>query len=358
MNNLNHGNYKLVDAIISNDLLEVKVLISQGVDVNQSDLNDDFTPLMRAINLDSIEIVKLLLTAGAGVNLSPSPDKTALGLAISNGNLEMVKLLLEAGANPDRGGCVEPLISAVSTGNIDIVLVLLEEGANTSSNLTPLMAAASKGDLTMVKFLVDLRENVNKTDEYGETALKIAASNGHEEVYSYLYALTAPELRKEAEDVLPKGIIYCQRLSNKFTEDFIEAAARGNVNAVINAIKNGVNIDAFGVSESTALYIAANWGHISVVRVLVEAGANLELGREDDFETPLMAAAGKLALAKSNFGSPEMEKNLLEIISLLIDAGANVNAENNEGDTALSCAKAAEHPEIVQLLLDAGAMED
>ncbi|MGL5836374.1 MAG: hypothetical protein ACRC1Z_24570, partial [Waterburya sp.] len=38
--------------------------MSQGVDVNQFDLSDDFTPLMRAINLDSIEIVKLLLTAG------------------------------------------------------------------------------------------------------------------------------------------------------------------------------------------------------------------------------------------------------------------------------------------------------
>ncbi|MGL5877099.1 MAG: ankyrin repeat domain-containing protein [Xenococcaceae cyanobacterium] len=306
MNNLDCKNYELIDAIIAKNLSKIKVLISQRVDVNQCDLSDDFTPLMRAVDLDLVETIELLLKAGANVNLSPSPDDTALGLAISNGNLEVVKLLLNAGANPDRGGCVDPLISAVSRGDINMVLVLLEEGANTSSNFTPLMVAASKGDLGMVQFLVDIRENVNKTDEYGETALAKAASNGHEEVFEYLLPLTNSKTQREyAQKKLASALIRHRNLSKRLFLNIL----RNDFQGIRKAIKDGVKVDKKNDEGLIPIIVAANAGNIEAVR-------------------------------------------------LLIKAGANVNAKDNNENTVLSLVKQAGHHEIIQLLVEAGATEN
>jgi uncharacterized protein len=354
---------QLFQAIKENNLSEVEQLISNKINLEQQDRRGVFTPLEYAVYLCHLEIVQVLLLAGA---------------SLSNN----VEWLLETARSEER---------------IDILMELLKYGINVNQRIldetktTILIDLASRGSIDVIRALVEAGADVNIVDDTGEFALYSAARNGHEKVYSYLYPLTSSELRAEAEEILPKGLIYRQRLNDEFTEDFIGAAAMNRVNDVIEAIKKGVNINAFGVDENTALYIAANWGYISLVRILVEAGANLELGREDDRKTPLMAAVNKLALAKSNFGSPGMEKNLLEIIRFLLSAGADVNAKTTEGwnaleaatnsgsieavelllaagadvnakdrwgDTALSRAEKVKNTEIIQLLLDAGATED
>lgn len=131
-------------------------------------------------------------------------------------------------------------------------------------------------------------------------------------------------------------------------------------------------------------------GHVSVVRALIEVGADVNLGTESYGETPLMASVHSVAMARY-FGGNEAETRQMKVVCLLIKAGADVNAKTTDGwtalmaaanvgsleaielllaagadvnskhkneDTALSRAKAAGHHEIVQLLREAGATED
>lgn len=288
---------------------------------------------------------------------------TLLKIAVDYHHLEIVRLLLQAGALPvfpDGSLLSRALNYALIDKDITILEELVEAGIDINQSLenddeTAIMRAAQYGNFEVVKMLFYAGANVNALTNGGYFALWNAANQGWQEIHDYLAPLTSLELRKEAEELLPKGLIFRQRLNDQFTEDFIGAAAIRDVNAVVDAIKNGVNINAFGSDENTALYIAANLGHLVIVSILVEAGADLEIGRESDSTTPLMAAAGTLGLAKSKFGSPEMEKNLLEIIALLLKAGANVNAKTTEGWNALEAAANSGSIEAVQLLLSAGA---
>lgn len=84
MNNFYQNERKLIEAICDGDSSTITSLISQGVDINWFELDANFTPLMLAVDLNLGEIVRILVEAGADVNLSPSPEDKALELAVSN----------------------------------------------------------------------------------------------------------------------------------------------------------------------------------------------------------------------------------------------------------------------------------
>ncbi|MEH1938891.1 MAG: ankyrin repeat domain-containing protein [Nostoc sp.] len=203
MNNLNQEITDIFDAVIDNNLSKICELIANGVNINQKHSHTRLTPLIQAINLLHIEVIKLLIEVGADVHLYQYIQTTPLGLSTSLGNLEIVKLLLQAGANPDLGGIDEPpLHRAVLIERVDIIKTLIEAGANinhlNSSNFTPLMVAANNGKFEIVKFLVETRRvYINATNQEGETALDKAIYWGYQEIIDYLHPLTNLELRQE-----------------------------------------------------------------------------------------------------------------------------------------------------------------
>jgi uncharacterized protein len=121
---------ELERAIERDDLVEVKRLIEEGVDLHQMGPSDG-TPLAVAASLGRREIVKHLLSAGA------EPDMggclSALGLASAKGFDEVCAMLLAAGADPnleDTEGSA-PFQSAVFSGNRRILEMLVKAGATT-----------------------------------------------------------------------------------------------------------------------------------------------------------------------------------------------------------------------------------
>jgi len=114
------------------------------------------------------------------------------------------------------------------------------------------------------------------------------------------------------------------------------AAVRAQTQVVPLLLRKGAQIDAVSVNGETALDRAASAGCTAVVRMLIEKGANKEIG------VPLIDA---------------LSKGHLDIVGLLVANGANVNAEDTAGDTALSYASKQGVPvEIIKEMIDAGGV--
>jgi cytohesin len=95
---------KLLKAVDRGDLKAVKALIRQGVDVDGRNAGDDMSPavrpLARAASRGFVQIVEVLLKAGAQPDWCCCSCVTALHEAINNKHVEIVRILLKAGASP------------------------------------------------------------------------------------------------------------------------------------------------------------------------------------------------------------------------------------------------------------------
>ena len=289
---------------------------------------------------------------------------------------------------------LEQALREANTGNTNAIEELLQSGFNINIQLedrrTALTEAVRTEDLELIKILVEGGADVNSEDS-GYTALTIAAFWGMEEIYNYLYPLTSPDLRKEAEELLPKGLLRRERQKDTLTEDFVSDAAIGDLNAVLVALEKGVDVNAVCADEMPALVPAAYWGHVEIVQLLLEHGANANCKAEDDLDTPLISAAKGTGLAKNRLSSYTSDERQIKVIKLLLtseadvnhknkqgknalmevakhgsliatkillQSGADVNAEDNHGKTALSIAKEEGHKEIIQMLKEAGAKDN
>lgn len=86
---------QLIKAVIDNDPKKVNTLLNKGVDPNDSLDDDSITPLHYAAQHDALEVVPLLIAAGADVHAATYPDHyTALDIAVLHEHFRLVKLLL------------------------------------------------------------------------------------------------------------------------------------------------------------------------------------------------------------------------------------------------------------------------
>lgn len=121
----------MVDTIRQGNLVEIKQLFSNGLNVNE-DIESDGTPLIIAIQSGNRKAVEYMLDIGADINLESETDGSPLVAAALNNNLELVKFLLNQGAVIDAVTEHDEtaLISASREGNYEVVKYLVENGAD------------------------------------------------------------------------------------------------------------------------------------------------------------------------------------------------------------------------------------
>jgi ankyrin repeat protein len=121
----------------------------------------------------------------------------------------------------------------------------------------------------------------------------------------------------------------------------IDAARRDRAAKVATLLADGAGVDEPKTDGSgkTALFAACKRGHIEVVTILIDAGANVNQGKNDG-RTPLYVAC---------------EKGLTEIVAKLIAANADVNKADNTGVTPLLIACQKGHTKVVTTLIAANA---
>lgn len=147
----------LFSAAKNGDLLRVKVLLAEGVDVNAK-VSNGLTALMAASGNGHLEVVQALLAKGADVNAETSDGATALMFA-STRHIEIVQALLAKGADVNAKGI---------------------EGA------TALFLASYKGYIEVVQALIEKGADVNAKTNNGQTALDAATEGGHADVRALL----------------------------------------------------------------------------------------------------------------------------------------------------------------------------
>ncbi|MFP3027759.1 MAG: ankyrin repeat domain-containing protein [Wolbachia sp.] len=199
----------LMFAAESGHLDVVKYLVKEArVDVNAGNEFGN-TPLIFAAEDGHLDVVKYLVKeAKANVNARNDCEDTPLIFAAEKGHLGIVKCLVEAKAdvnarsNGRRFEETTALISAIYKAHLDVVKYLVKEG-NTDVNTqdrkgnTPLMLAAQRGDLGIVKCLVEAKADANTKNYYGATALTRTTQDVRKYLKNHVRKINEIELRKE-----------------------------------------------------------------------------------------------------------------------------------------------------------------
>ena len=319
----------LIKAAYKNDLDAVKEQIRLTADINKTDEGTDVSALAYAVGNHNREMVKLLLSAGASVNLTNREGATPLMYLDAEASAEMVRDLVAARAdvNARDGSGNTVLMHVISAVPLAALQELIGAGARIDAKAengnTLLMNAVHNDDPQVVKFLLSSGVDVNAKNEDEESAMTIAARHGKGE---------------NLKTLIEAGGTF--DLKDEELNDLLGAAVDNpNATQAIKILLNaGANPDAKDQDGTSIVMLAAKSGRADAVKLLIDHGADLNAVDNDGW-TALMRADN------------------VETVRVLIDAGADMSVKNKAGKTALAVAIENDQDEIVKLLKSRGAPE-
>ncbi|MDR2213895.1 MAG: ankyrin repeat domain-containing protein [Pseudomonadales bacterium] len=395
----NDGTTALHWAIYYNDADLVARLLSRGANVNARN-NYDATPLSQAALTGNPGIIDQLLRAGADANERGADDQSALMIVARSSNAAAAKVLLEGGADPnavERWRGQTALMWASAQAQPEMVALLLEAGADPNAQslpndwerqvtaeprmkvlppggMTSLHYAAREGCAECAALLLDAGARIDQADPDGVTALLLATLNAQWDTAKVLIEAGA---NLDKWDIYGRSPLYgavdyntvphggrADRLSADLTPniDIIRMILErgGNPNLQLKLFPPyrslGADRGADGLlrSGATALFRAARGGDAEATQLLLAHGALVDLPNEDGI-TPLMAASGYRSSGVDTRGKFRTEAQAYAVVKLLLEGGADVNASESFGQTALFGAATSGWNTVVQLLADYGA---
>jgi ankyrin repeat protein len=376
------------------------------------------TLLLRAAHDDNAKAVDQLVKAGADVKAANRYGVTALALACENGDSVMIERLLEAGADPNAAlpGGETALMTAARTGRLDAVKALLAHGADVNAKeskrgQTALMWAAAEGHADVVEalivagadfharldsgfdaFLFAAREgktdvirallragvDVNETAQpkrlggkgprAGSTALHLATGNAHFELAAFLVESGAdpnamgpgyaplhmvPSVRKPGggdNDPAPDGS------GNMTSLQYVKFLADhgANLNARMTR-KVAFGLTSLNTNGATPFLLASLTADAELMRLLAKLGADPKIPNADN-ATPLIAAAGLGTRSPGEDAGTESE--VVEALRVALELGNDIDAVDNNGETAMHGAAYKNYAAPVEFLAAHGANID
>ena len=364
----------------------VVVLLEAGADASASD-DHGVTPLTLACLNGNLSIVDTLLAAGADANATRSNGETPLMTAARVGSLPTVRRLLAAGADPNTTEATlgqNALMFAVANHHTAVARTLLEIGASASARskdrFTPLLFAAQQGNLEAAALLLSAGAAVNEAAPDGiggntnarsrfvpdteAAALLVAIDSGHADLARFLLEQGADPNHADAGRTALHAAV--QRQMPDVVTALLERGAAPNVRLekrlpfVSRRIgqSNGLTPSNIG---ATPFFLAASFGDLEIMRMLVEGGAD-PMRRVDDGTTALMVAAGadyvegadKYGLRWFGDNLP-LQESALDTVKYLLNLGLDINATNQYEQTTLHGAVYLGGTLLVPFLVEQGA---
>lgn len=257
------------------------------------------------------------------VDAQNTHGNTPLHCAAETGHTEIVAFLIkkDADVNAKNSDNETPLHRAAGCGHDKMVLMLIENGAQidplSSSNVTPLHYAVEKCSSRVVEILLRKGADYNAADSYsGGTPLYYAAEAGHIYNVKILFANTS----------------FWKKID-------VNAVAKGNIGGHFTPLHAAVGNQELCYDQ--------------VVTFLLEKGADTLM--LDFYKRTPLSLALEVACRKEK---KKDDKQLLNVINMLLDKQIDVTRENNGGNTVLELAVDFGNPDIVSALIAKGALMD
>jgi ankyrin repeat protein len=366
-----------------------KALLKAGAEANAAP-EDGSTPLMLAPASGNADAVKVLLDHGAEVNAAENAHgQTALMFAAAKGRAAVIRLLVARGADTkavtkviklerprvDEDG--NPLPAAAPEGRKRLEFLggqARGASATVMGGMTALLLASRDGRLDAAKALVETGADINQVSAGDKSSpIVVAICNGHYDLARFLLdhgadpnlatidglaALYAVEDTEYAQvGWAPNPITTEEKVSH--LELMKALVAHGAIpNARLNKAlwfrPTSHNQEWIDKKGATTFWRAAQSRDVAAMRLLVAAGADPNTPSEDG-ATPLMAAAG---LGWGANASRNVPGAWLDAVRYCLELGADVNANDKYGYTALHGAAYRGDNEMVKLFVEKGARLD
>ena len=387
-------------AVVRDDGEAVEALIGAGADVDAA--NDyGVTPLTLACTNRSAALVGTLLAAGANPDAATVMGETPLMTCARTGSADAIEALFAHGAGSvnarERSHGQTALMWAAAQDDPEVVRVLLahgaDAGARSDSHLlpvslgdgnpfeqyhmepqrgsTPLLFAARNGRVENARLLLDAGADVDEAAPNGQSALVTASFSGQGNLAAFLLERGAdPNDATTGYTALHTAVL---RGDLDLVRALTAHGADPNVR-LERGSRQQRNLNWYGLSGAlagaTPFWLAAKYAEVDIMRFLADAGADPLLAPNNGI-TPLMAAAGAGWTTRSSNRRDQGigvdaarllvsagERATREGTKLALELGADVNATDPRGNTALHAAVRLAYSSVVDLLVDHGGRLD
>ncbi|XP_050428286.1 serine/threonine-protein phosphatase 6 regulatory ankyrin repeat subunit A isoform X2 [Adelges cooleyi] len=309
------------------------LLASCGKDIRTIADGDGKIPLLLAVEAGNQSMCRELLSTQAAEQLKykTKSGDMAIHLAAKRKDMDMIKILIDYGAGVDskNGQGQTSLHIAAADGDENLVKYFYSVRANASitdnQDRTPMHLAAENGHANIIELLTDkFRASILERTKDGSTLMHIASLNGHTDCAMMLFK---------------KGVYL--HMPNKSGARSIHTAARyGHVGIINTLLQKGEKVDVTTNDNYTPLHIAVESVKPAVIETLLGYGADVHVRGGKLRETPLHIAA--------------RVKDGDRCALMLLKSGAGPNVATDDGQTPVHVA--AKHGNLItlQLLLDDG----
>jgi ankyrin repeat protein len=375
----------------------VRLLLRAGAHADVSN-RYSVTPIALAAANGNAAILDLLIDAGADPNATPPAGEPVLMTATRAGSVAAVKCLIGRGADVnarERWQGETALMWAAAANHADVVRVLIEQGAQLDArssmadfvrrqtglvvlprgHWTAVMYAARQGAVDAARTLAGAGANLDLFDPDGTTALVLAIINAH---YDTAAVLVEAGADANIADTTGMAALYaaadmstlpwmfgrnapstsdkttCVELMRMLLDHGADPNARLKTVLMQRTHTSGDGVLGEG---STPFMRAAKSADLPVMKLLIEKGAD-PLLTEQNHTTAMMLVAG-LGWRDGNAAIPTRDRGTVEdaiaAVTLLLDHGADINATNDAGDSAMHAAAFRGSEGIIKFLLASGA---
>jgi ankyrin repeat protein len=317
--------YPLHGAALQDDVAGIASWVERGIPVDARD-EEGRTPLMVAAAFGNVAAAEALVTFGADPLARDDRGEAAIHFAARAGMAPMIDLLIARGVDPDfvsTPRSATALHYAATFGHERVVRLLVARGADPDATdiegIRPLQYASRRGRFALVEVFVQLGARPQTLHD---------AVNADDVVEAWKLIRFGADV--DAPDLAGPPVNL--------------AAAKGSLAMVRILVDAGANLEASGdPAKARPLHVAAMHGHSEIARFLISRGANPD-SRDDWGRTPLMVAA--------TVGD-------VEVVDTLLGGGADPTIKDNVyRDTAIHYAAIAGQQDVVALLLAEGIPVD